>query len=382
MARLLDSDRLKIVVDRNIRGAEETFGRHGELVPMEGRAIRRADLADADLLIVRTATRVDADLLQGTPVGFVGTTSIGTDHMDIPWLESAGIGWANAPGCNADSAAQYTLAMIWLACERLGRDLRQQRVGIIGRGNVGSRLQKLLAALDVETLANDPPLADRGFSGLVDQTAVLGCDIVSLHVPLTDSGPYPTRSMIGSEQLARMPRGGLLVNAARGNVVEGASLLKAVRDGTVHAALDCWPNEPRLNHELLERTVVATPHVAGYSDDGKRNGTRIVYQAFCAWAGLAPVGRVADGQRLALVIKDAESALAEALEAACFVPRHDQALRSLADLPMKTRASGFDALRKDYPYRRDFHGWSVACESKTAARTLSALGFVIDGSKR
>jgi erythronate-4-phosphate dehydrogenase len=373
---------LKIVIDRNIRGAEETFGQHGELVAMEGRRIRKADLGDAELMIVRTATIANADLLEGTPVRFVGTTSIGTDHLDTDWLQRAAIEWANAPGCNADSAAQYTLAMIWLACQRLGRDLFDQRVGIIGRGNVGSRLHRLLTALGVHVVANDPPLADQGVPGLVSQDDALACDIVSLHVPLTDSGPYRTRGMLGQERLERMPHGALLVNAARGDVVDGDALLHKLRDGSIHAALDCWPGEPRLNSELLQRATVATPHVAGYSDDGKRNGTRIVYQAFCAWAGLTPVGRVADGRRLALRVHDANSALTEALEAACFVPRHDAALRRLAGLPTDEVAAGFDALRKDYPYRRDFHGWSVACESSRAAQTLSALGFVIDGSKR
>jgi erythronate-4-phosphate dehydrogenase len=373
---------LKIVIDRNIRGGESTFGRHGELVAMDGRLIRKADLMDADLLIVRTATRANAELLEGTPVRFVGTTSIGTDHLDTPWLQRAGIEWANAPGCNADSTAQYTLAMIWLACQRLGRDLRGQRVGIIGRGNVGSRLQKLLTALEVTVVANDPPLADDGVTGLVEQSEALACDIVSLHVPLSDGGPYPTLGMIGKQQLAQMPSGGLLVNAARGDVVDPKALLAALRNGSAHAALDCWPGEPRLDPELLQAAVVSTPHVAGYSDDGRRNGTRIVYQAFCAWAGLAPVGQVPDGQRLALVTKHADSAVTEALEATCFVARHDAMLRALAHLSSEEIASGFDALRKDYPYRRDFHGWSVTCQSPPAAQALSALGFIIDSSKR
>ena len=140
---------MKIVVDQNIRGAGSTFGRHSKLEVVDGRALRAEHLRDTDVLIIRTTTRIDKHLLQDSPVGFVGTTSIGTDHMDIDWLEQRGISWASAPGCNADSAAQYTLAMMWLACERLGRRLTDQRVGIIGRGNVGSRVQRLLAVLGV-----------------------------------------------------------------------------------------------------------------------------------------------------------------------------------------------------------------------------------------
>lgn len=370
---------MRIVIDRNIRGAEQTFARLGDLVEMEGRAIRREHLLNADLLIIRTATRANAELLEGTPVRFVGTTSIGTDHLDIPWLGKAGIEWANAPGCNADSAAQYTLAMIHLACQRLGWRLEDRRVGIIGRGNVGSRLQKLLNALGVENVANDPPLADTGVAGLVSQQEALACDIVSLHVPLTKDGPYPTLRMIGTEQLARMPEGALLVNAARGDVVDGAALLDTVRRGRIQTALDCWPGEPDLDPELLDRTVVATPHVAGYSDDGKRNGTRQVYEHYCAWAGIPPAPPAPDSRRLELSIEQPETALETALAATCFIERHDTALRALAAESPNERARGFDRLRKEYPFRRDFHGWDVNCADPACAAQLAALGFMVHG---
>jgi len=158
--------------------------------------------------------------------------------------------------------------------------------------------------------------------------------------------------------------------------VDGVALLEAVRNRSVHAALDVWPNEPLLNPELLERSVVATPHVAGYSDDGKRNGTWMVYAAFCEQAGIEPVARGEQGQeRLSLSIQNPEFALNEALEAACFVPGHDHAMRALAELPSEQIATGFDQLRKEYPYRRDFHGWGVVCNDCKAAQTLSALGF-------
>ncbi len=257
---------MKIVVDQNIRGAGSTFGRHAKLDVVDGRALRAEHLADTDVLIIRTTTRVDQHLLQDSKVGFVGTTSIGTDHLDIDWLEQQGITWASAPGCNADSAAQYTLAMMWLACERLGRRLADQRVGIIGRGNVGSRVQRLLAALGIESVANDPPLAELGKSGLVSLEEALAQDIVSLHVPLERGGAHPTYRFIASEQLARMPDHALLVNTARGDVIDGNALMVELANGRLHAALDVWPGEPIFSSELLESTTVATPHVAGYSN--------------------------------------------------------------------------------------------------------------------
>ena len=372
---------MKIVIDQNIRGAESTFARHGELAVLDGRDIRKHHLADADLLIIRTTTQANAELLEGTPVRFVGTTAIGTDHLDIPWLEARGIRWCNAPGCNADSAAQYTLAMIWLACQRLGRDPREQRVGIIGRGNVGSRVQKLMGSLGIETVANDPPLADEGVEGLTSQAEALACDIVCLHVPLTGSGPYPTLRMIGEEALGRMPPGALLVNAARGNVVDGAELLGAVKSGRVHAALDVWPGEPNLDPELLVRTVVATPHVAGYSDDGKLNGTWIVYREFCDWAGIEFNGQPPAGRkRMSLGVNDTDPVLDQALEAACFVSEHDRAMRELTDLPRPDISARFDRLRKEYPYRRDFHGWDIHCSESREASLLATLGFAVSNS--
>lgn len=369
---------MKIVIDQNIRGAEATFGDHGDLVKMNGRDITREHLADADLLIIRTATRADEALLAGSAVRFVGTTSIGTDHLDIDWLERQGITWANAPGCNADSAAQYTLSMMWLACQRLEKNLLEQTVGIIGRGNVGSRLQALLHSLGVETVANDPPLADRGAEGLFSQAEALDCDIVSLHVPLTFDGPYPTHRMLGTDQLQAMHAGSLLVNAARGDVVDGEALLRAVCNGQVHAALDVWPGEPRLSPELLNLAVVATPHVAGYSHDGRHNGTAMVYAAYCDWADLPPRPHAAGtARRLSMTIKDPTHALNEVLEAACFVARHDRALRLLSGSAPAAIASGFDNLRKAYPFRRDFQGWDIHCADDSAAATLKSLGFSV-----
>jgi erythronate-4-phosphate dehydrogenase len=377
MGRPPVSEPVKIVIDQNIRGAGSTFERHARLVRMEGRQIRREHLLDADALIVRTATAVNEDLLSGTGVGFVGTTSIGVDHLDISWLDRSGIPWANAPGCNADSAAQYTLAMIWLACRRLGRDLDGLGVGVIGRGNVGSRVKAMLEGLGVRVVANDPPLEDLGVTPLVPLEDALAQDVVCLHVPLTDDGPYPTRGMLGSDQIGRMPEGALLVNTARGDVVDGAAIGRALGAGRIHAALDVWPGEPRIDPRLLKRATVATPHVAGYSDDGKWLGTRMVYEAFCRWAALDPEPPEPPGQVHELAIPDASDPVLEALEAACFVQYHDREMRDLLPLSPQSRSAGFDRLRRDYPRRRDFKAWQIEGPAGRAAEILQALGFQV-----
>jgi erythronate-4-phosphate dehydrogenase len=306
----------------------------------------------------------------------VGTATIGTDHLDTIWLEQQGITWARAPACNSDAAAQYTLAMIWLACKRLERNPTDQSVGIIGRGNVGSRLQKLLTVLGISCVANDPPLADSGTSGLVSLDEALSQDIVCLHVPLTRTGPHPTFRMINPERLALMHDSSLLVNTARGNVLDGAALLSQLNSGRLHAALDVWPGEPQIDPELVKATTVATPHVAGYSDDGKLNGTLMVYKAFCAWLDEPPIAPVDDGSEiLELDLHSVKNPISSALKAACFVQSHDSAMRRLTDLAPKKRAMMFDRLRREYPSRRDFLAWRIHGVDKNTASTFKKLGF-------
>lgn len=367
---------MRIVVDRNARATRETFGRHGELLVLDGRSICRGDLLDADALIVRTTTRVNADLLDGTAVRFVGTTSIGTDHMDLEWLEREGITWAHAPGCNAEGTAQYTLALIWLASRRRGLDPRRMSLGIVGRGNVGSRLQGLAETLGMPCVANDPPLAERGVEGLVGLQEALAQDVISLHVPLTRDGPHPTYRLLDRARLARMRDGALLVNASRGDVIDGDALLAELESGRLEAALDVWPGEPGIDPRLLRLCRVATPHVAGYSDDGKLRGTQMVYSAFCRWAGLGQPDApdLPAGAHL-LELPNGDDPLGAALETTCFVARHDAALRELAEASPSDRAAGFDRLRRDYPSRRDFRGWRIGDVDADTGSLLQRLGF-------
>lgn len=362
-----------IVADKNIPLLQETFGRHGELRLRAGRTIDRGDLDGADALLVKSITPVTRDLLAGSTVRFVGSATIGFDHLDTQWMKENGVTWTNAPGCNADAAAQYTLAMILLACRRLGRDLRGMSAGVIGRGNVGSRIQRLLESRGVGTVANDPPLADAGVEGLVSQEEALARDVVCLHVPLTRDGPYPTWQMINAETLARLPDHALLVNSSRGNVAEGGALLAEIRNGRLRAALDVWPNEPDVDPYLLEATVVATPHVAGYSEEGRRNGALMIYRAFCDWARIR-----ADESAVPATpthVLPAASDLAETVLAATHIEDDDQAMRRLVELDREARKSAFDALRKHYPLRSDFGAWTLAGLPSDRGAELESLGF-------
>ncbi len=368
---------MRIVIDRNIPGVDATFAQHGDIEVVDGRLLDRRQLINARALITRSVTRVNAGLLEGTAVRFVGTATIGTDHLDTSWLEQRGITWASAPGCNSEAAAQYTLAMIWLACERLGRNPPDQSVGIIGSGNVGSRLRQLLAAIGMSCLANDPPLADRGSSGLVSLDEALSQDIVCLHVPLTLHGPHPTSRMIDPGRLAQMHDSALLINTARGDVLDGAALLSQLRSGRLHAALDVWPGEPHIDPELVQATTLATPHVAGYSIDGKLNGSLMVYRAFCAWLNEPPINPVDhDSEVLEMDLRCVKKPISSALKAACFVQKHDSAMRRLAGLAPSERAIMFERLRREYPARRDFRAWRIHGVDKNTASTLNKLGLL------
>ena len=369
---------MKIVVDQNIPGVDTTFSRHGEIVRVDGRLLQKHQLGQAKALIVRSVTPVNPDLLENTAIEFVGTTTIGTDHMDLAWLEQKGIHWASAPGCNADAAAQYTLSMMVLAGHRLGLRLKDLRVGIVGHGNVGSRVHRLLWAYGVKDIrACDPPLADDGQAGFCDTDEISTCNVISFHVPLTSSGPYATAGMVDDPYLSRLQSGTLLLNASRGKVVEGRSLYEWLRAGRGFAALDVWPGEPNIDPALLDAVTVATPHVAGHSLDGKLRGTEMIYGQFCKWlkTGQTNPGLVAS---LSLNPRPAlpGSGLDDAILTACPVSRDDAQLRKLLAVEPQRRPAFFDALRREYPERRDFCGWEVPSNvPEELAKTLRSLGF-------
>lgn len=342
---------MKIVADERVAALGETFGRHGAVLRLDGLEIEREHLKGADALLTRTVTRVDRHLLEGTPVRFVGTATIGSDHIDTAYLESQGIRWTAAPGCNADATAQYTLAMYLLACRRLGKAPRTQRFGIVGRGNVGGRLAELLGKLGVETIACDPPLEAQGVQDLYPIEEILGCDAVSLHVPLTGSGRWPTYRMFNTEMFEMLSTESLLINACRGDVVDGAALRHWQSQGG-SAALDVWPGEPEIDADILDRSIVASPHIAGYSLDGKYRASAMVYGAFCETFGLeafaAPNVQPA-APDMDVHQCDFESALLDA----CPVERDDAAMRGLLEIPAGQRAEAFHQIRSGYPLRRD-----------------------------
>ena len=356
---------MKIVVDENIPFGQEAFSTLGDVVTRPGRAISKADLRDVDALAVRSVTKVNADLLGGTSVRCVATATIGTDHLDIPWLDSTGILHGSAPGCNADSVADYITACLLYVAEKQGVTLAGKTLGVVGCGNVGSRVAKRGRALGMGVLENDPPLArqtaDPRYRRLEE---LFAADYLTLHTPLTRDGQDATYHLADAAFLNRMRPEAVLLNSSRGAVVENPALKTALRTGRISgAALDVWEGEPAIDPELAELVSLATPHIAGYSFDGKINGTTQIYELIAGWLGLearwaaAPLLPEPEFPVLELdaVDRPDEDVLREAVLTVYLIARDDRALRESLQLgSAQARGAAFDALRKNYPRRREF----------------------------
>ncbi len=377
-----------IVADENIPLLDSFFDEIGEIRRVSGRHMGPADVADADILLVRSVTRVDAGLLEGSRVKFVGTATIGTDHVDRDWLADNNITFASAPGCNANSVVEYVLSVLSLYAERLDlKDWSDLTVGIVGAGNVGGALWRVLERLGIETRVSDPIRAAREdeeaeFHALEE---VLACDVVTLHTPLTRDGEYPTYHLIDRSRLESLGSHQLLINSSRGEVIDEEALLARLDAADAPTVvLDVWDREPAINQALVDRIWLATPHIAGYSLEGKVQGTEMIYQALSRFLGLP--SRKQAGQFLPEppLSKLAFTRAAQARDAAdvairsCYDPRRDDARlrRGLATAPAE-RGRVFDRLRRDYPVRREFS--SVKIQLKGTSRSLQdqfrVLGF-------
>lgn len=376
---------MKIVADENIPLVHEVFAGLGQVETCAGRSITAAQVKDADVLLVRSVTRVDESLLDGSSVSFVGTCTIGTDHIDLGYLQKQGIRFSSAPGCNANAVVDYVLSVLVVLAMRQGFDLSARCVGIIGVGNVGSRLKARLEAIGVRCICVDPGHDDQELPGLVHlDELIANADIISLHTPLTKTGSHPTYHLFDAERLAALNPGTILINSSRGSVIDNTALTQLLEQrGDITAVLDVWEGEPEISLPLLQKVSLATPHIAGYSLDGKINGTRMIYQALCRYFGLAeevdvralaPAVKNIDGRRFDAV--NPEAAVFEVLLKCYDVRRDDQALRQLMVAENSQRGSSFDELRKNYPERRELGVTGVVLNEQQPLRSLlTAFGF-------
>nr|WP_274384023.1 4-phosphoerythronate dehydrogenase PdxB [Rahnella perminowiae] len=367
------------MVDENMPYAVELFSRLGNVQAVPGRPIPQDALNDADALMVRSVTKVNESLLAGKPVKFVGTATAGTDHVDDAWLASAGIGFSAAPGCNAIAVVEYVFSSLLILAQRDGFQLRDKTVGIIGVGNVGSRLHARLEALGVRTLLCDPPRADRGDAGEFWplEKLVAEADILTFHTPLNMSGPYATYHLVDADLLARLPAERILINACRGEVVDNAALLGALNGSKkLTAVLDVWEPEPDLSLALLDKVAIGTAHIAGYSLEGKARGTTQVFEAFSQFIGqpqTVPLESLLPAPEFAEVTLGgalSEAKLLRLIHLVYDVRRDDRPLRRVAGKPGE-----FDKLRKFYEERREWSSLRVICDDAATAGVLKKLGF-------
>jgi erythronate-4-phosphate dehydrogenase len=376
---------MKIIADENIPLGEEFFAHLGEVIRLPGRAMSPEDLRGADALLVRSVTNVNEALLSDSQVRFVGTCTIGVDHLDQQYLGHAGIAWASAPGCNANSVVEY----VYAALAHLNVDWSGRRVGIIGCGNVGGFLHRRLRAQGVQCHCYDPFLTLEQNPDLTDLETVLDCDIVCLHTPLTTDGPHPSRHLLSDAELGRLRPDTVLLNAGRGPVVDNAALLRRLQKADdLQVVLDVWEPEPDISRELLAKVSLGTPHIAGYSYDGKVTGTAMIYTALCQHLGLTPERSLeqllppVEQNRLCVSSNDFWLAQRELIPQVYAITEDDRRLRELAERADKGEeefAAGFDRLRKQYPVRREFGNYQVKFEpgAEVSAERLKALGFQV-----
>ncbi|MDP4789375.1 MAG: 4-phosphoerythronate dehydrogenase [Haliea sp.] len=385
---------MRILADQNIPALEACFGHFGELRVVEGRTIAADDLRATDVLLVRSVTRVDEALLRGSPVQFVGTATAGLDHVDVPWLTKAGIEFAAAPGANANSVVEYVLAAMAAQAGVLERLLAGGRVGIVGYGHVGRLLRERLGALGIASLQYDPWLAEQLLPEPAQLADILACDVVSLHTSLTHTPPWPSHHLLGARELSALQGTTLLINASRGPVIDGAALLARLSAADApRCVLDVWEFEPSVTPALLERVVLGTPHIAGYSVDAKVAATRQLAQALQQSLQQAPEqgpqidaesaqqpGRLQPSQ-LPPALRVGElrdTALLRYLCTARYdIHADDRRLReAVLGAEEDDARRAFDRLRKNYPLRRELAGSPVETECEAQIKWVRALGAI------
>lgn len=369
----MTSQAIHIVADSKIPFIKGVLEPYAQVSYYEPQEITNSVVRNADMLIVRTRTQVDKRLLNGSRCRFVGTTTIGYDHIDTAYCEANGIRWANAPGCNAMSVGQYILSSILLWARMQNRNIADMTIGIVGVGHVGSIVERYCRAIGMKVLLNDPPRAavegsDKFVS--LDEIAYKS-DIITFHTPLVMQGEYATCHLGSASFFDSLQRKPLIINSARGAVVDNYALIRALNTEKVgDAVMDCWEGEPRLNTALMFASFIATPHTAGYSSDGKANATRMIVDEIGRELGITidtsgivpptpPVSTLSlarNSDPIATAVLSSYNPLFETRN-------------------LKRQPHDFEKLRNSYGIRREFHAYSVTGATGNNATVLRELGF-------
>lgn len=378
---------LNLVADENMPAVEHLFGDIAKVRRLPGRSILPADLAETDILLVRSITAVNERLLaQAAKLKFIGTATIGMDHLDQNLLRANGVHVCNAPGCNADAVVDYTLSGILNDCAQRNRDLMELTVGVVGCGSVGGRLIARLSALGVRFLSCDPLRSNESDFVHCDIDELLqASDIICLHTPLTREGMYPSYHLLNATRLSSLKPEALLINAGRGAVIDNKALLNiSIKRQDLTLILDVWEHEPEVNRDLVLRSFLATPHIAGYSLDGKLRGSWMLYQQLCQYLGIECSKPLSDILPPADVSRICVSQKADPLRLMQVVYDQwadDRRFRQSLDISPEQQKINFDRLRKTYPERREFSSLQVDVKTPEQFHFLKALGFSATHSK-
>jgi len=377
---------LKIVIDENIPFGREAFGKLGSVVALPGRAISPEGIQDATVLVVRSITPVNAALLQGSAVQFVGTATAGCDHIDQGYLKKNHILFASAAGANANAVAEYVLCALLMHARKHGTPLKGKSLGIIGVGHIGQLLAQKAMSIGMVVILNDPPLQRRsGKRCYRPFQEACDADFVSLHVPLNDHGPDTTRHLLNQETLSALNPQTVLVNTSRGEVIDQAALLKQIKaERLAPPILDVWADEPAIDWDLVQAVEIGTPHIAGYSLDGKIAGTKIIYETVCAALGVMPTWTTPSLMlpqpppvQIDTDAADALTTLSDLTGRAYHLSGDVARFMGLLDLPCDARPAAFDRLRKTYPPRREFQCMPLSLRGENPERLqqIQGLGF-------
>lgn len=373
---------MKIIADENIPFVKECFNSAGDCQTCHGREISNSLLKDADALLVRSITKVDENLLAGTNVKFVATATIGFEHIDIDYLTKNNIGFSSAPGSNANSVSEYITSAFLNLADKYNFDPAKKSIGIIGVGNVGSKVEKKAKALGMKVVLNDPPLArktdDKKYRPLKE---IFDCDIITCHMPLIFDGIDKTYHLADEMFFKSLKKGAIFINSSRGKVHDTIALKNTIRSGHLTACvLDVWENEPNIDVELLDMVDFATPHIAGYSYDGKVAGIIMIYEAFCRHFGIEITQNIKKflpkPQVSEIFIKNNEkNPLLLAINSLYDIRKDDMTLRRLKNEPIDNRGAFFDGLRKNYPIRREFQNTTIHVENEKLKDIFDNIGF-------
>ena len=366
---------MKIVADNKIPYLKGLLEPYAEVVYLSGRDIRKEDLMDVDAILIRTRTICNRELLEGTKVRFIGTATIGFDHIDTDYCAVKNIKWVNAPGCNARAVAQYVTSSILCFSRKYNFNPSDKTIGIVGVGQVGQKVERCARLLGMEVLLNDPPRArNEGEKNFINLERIqTDCDIITFHPILEKEGPDKTWHMADSNFFAKLKKPVFLINTARGSIIQTDALKQAIRDGKViDCAIDCWENEPDIDLELLESVLIATPHIAGYSSDGKANATRTIVEQLNMFLELNMPPKInlelpVPEEPVLKIHKNSPHKIASALLYA-YDPIKDTEV-------LKKSPEKFEEIRGKYVFRREYKAFRIVNSAETEAELLRAFGF-------